>query len=189
MTTDARIDPEFYMRAVPSPIGRLYVVSNGSAITFLSIADPEEPPDEVLANPHPLLDVAADQLAEYFAGDRHTFTLPLDARGTPFQRAVWHRLRETRWGDVTSYGAIGAATGRPSAGRAVGAAVAANPIALFVPCHRVLAADGRITGYNQGEGVPTKAWLLAHEGITHRLPAGYASPVSDHELELAGSAR
>ncbi len=173
------------MRAVPSPIGRLYVVSNGFAITYLSIADPAEPPDELLTNPHPLLNEAAEQLAEYFSGDRHTFTLPLYPQGTPFQQAVWHCLRETPWGDVTSYGAIGAATGRPSAGRAVGAAVAANPIALLVPCHRVLNADGRITGYSQGEGVLTKSWLLTHEGIDHRLPAGYAARASDNELELA----
>ncbi|MET1043429.1 MAG: methylated-DNA--[protein]-cysteine S-methyltransferase [Microbacteriaceae bacterium] len=189
MTTDSPPDSDlFFMRVMESPIGHLYLVSNGTAITFLSIGDPAETPDVVLTNPHALLDHAAGQLAEYFAGERREFDLPLEPRGTPFQQAVWSCLRETPWGEVTSYGAIAATTGRPAAGRAVGAAVAANPIALLVPCHRVLDADGRITGYSQGEGVPTKAWLLSHEGIAHRLPAGYIGPGSDHELQLAWGA-
>ena len=74
------------------------------------------------------------------------------------------------WGEVVSYGELGRATGRATAGRAVGGAVGANPVPIIVPCHRVLGGSGRITGYSGGEGVPTKAWLLAHEGIPHSVP-------------------
>jgi methylated-DNA-[protein]-cysteine S-methyltransferase len=78
---------------------------------------------------------------------------------------VWQRLAELDFGEATSYGEIGRATGRPSAGRAVGGAIGANPIPIIVPCHRVLGANGRITGYSGGNGIPTKSWLLDHEGI------------------------
>ena len=80
-------------------------------------------------------------------------------------------LAHLEFGEVVSYGELGLATGRPTAGRAVGGAVGANPIPIIVPCHRVLGSDGRITGYSGGEGIPTKAWLLEHEGVTHNTPA------------------
>ena len=76
--------------------------------------------------------------------------------------------QQLAWGEVASYGSVGLATGRPTAGRAVGGAVGANPIPIIVPCHRILASNGRITGYSGGNGIPTKAWLLDHEGIVHR---------------------
>jgi methylated-DNA-[protein]-cysteine S-methyltransferase len=81
---------------------------------------------------------------------------------------VWQLLGEVPFGDVLSYGEIGRSTGRPTAGRAVGGAVGANPVPIIVPCHRVLASDGRITGYSGGNGIPTKVWLLDHEGIPHK---------------------
>jgi methylated-DNA-[protein]-cysteine S-methyltransferase len=115
-----------------------------------------------------VLDEAVTQLAEYFEGTRHDFTVPVRLAGTEFQTAVWRELQALPFGGVLSYGAIGLATGRPTAGRAVGGAVGANPIPIIVPCHRVLATDGTITGYSAGEGIPTKAWLLDHEGIAHR---------------------
>lgn len=157
-----------FLRRVESPIGRIEIVSDGESITSLTIERSGRlPHDSAAESTVSVLDAAADQLAQYFAGDRHEFDLPVSLRGTPFQLAVWNRLREIGWGESSTYGEIGAATGRPTAGRAVGGAVGANPIPIIVGCHRVLASDGRITGYSGGEGIPTKVWLLRHEGIEH----------------------
>src|SRR5690606_5315882 len=122
-----------------------------------------------------VLERAAEQLTQYFAGKRRSFTLPTAPGGSEFQRQVWQGLTEVPWGEVRSYGELGAATGRATAGRAVGGAVGANPLPIIIPCHRVLGSNGVITGYSAGEGIPTKAWLLAHEGIPHRLPAARAA--------------
>ncbi|NEM90451.1 methylated-DNA--[protein]-cysteine S-methyltransferase [Galbitalea soli] len=149
-----------------SPIGRIEVTGDGSSLTSLSIARAGVlPHDHLDDRPDDILREAARQLADYFRGARQRFELPIDARGTAFQRAVWARLDELEWGEITSYGELGQATGRPTAGRAVGGAVGANPVPIIVPCHRVLATGRRITGYSGGDGIPTKAWLLAHEGI------------------------
>lgn len=159
-----------HLRRVDSPIGRLELTSDGTAITSLSIErDGSLPLEELPENTDEVLERAAAQLAEYFAGKRRDFDLPVSYGGTEFQRAVWAQLVELQWGEVVSYGDLGQATGRATAGRAVGGAVGANPIPIIVPCHRVLAGNGRITGYSGGEGVPTKSWLLAHEGIPHRV--------------------
>jgi methylated-DNA-[protein]-cysteine S-methyltransferase len=123
-----------------------------------------------------LLVKTARQLGEYFSGSRHRFSVPVRAAGTAFQKSVWAKLSELGWGEVTSYGALGTATGRPAAGRAVGGAIRANPVPILVPCHRVLASGGKITGYSRGQGVSTKAWLLDHEGIIHSTRAPQAIP-------------
>jgi methylated-DNA-[protein]-cysteine S-methyltransferase len=115
-----------------------------------------------------VLKVAAKQLGEYFAGKRRQFDVPVNLEGTSFQKSVWSTLLTIPFGEVRSYGDVGQTTGRASAGRAVGGAVGANPVPIIVPCHRVLASDGRITGYSGGNGIPTKVWLLDHEGIAHR---------------------
>ena len=94
-----------------------------------------------------------------------TFDLPVRLRGTPFQEAVWGELQRLDWGDATSYGSLAAAVGKPGSARAIGGAVGANPVPIIVGCHRVLASDGRITGYSAGDGIPTKLWLLGHEHI------------------------
>jgi methylated-DNA-[protein]-cysteine S-methyltransferase len=104
---------------------------------------------------------ARAQLAEYFAGTRRTFELPLHPAGTPFQQRVWGALRDIPYGETASYGQTAAAVGAPSAARAVGLANGQNPISIVVPCHRVVGADGSLTGY--GGGLPAKQWLLAHE--------------------------
>ena len=159
-----------FLRRVDSPIGRLEITSNGDAITGLSIERGGHlPHEEQPENSNAVLDRAAQQLTEYFAGSRRDFDLPIAMQGTEFQQSVWTKLNQLEFGEVASYGEVGLATGRPTAGRAVGGAVGANPIPIIVPCHRVLASNNRITGYSGGEGVPTKAWLLAHEGITHRV--------------------
>lgn len=156
------------VRRVDSPIGRIEITSDGDSITSLAIERGGHLPNETLPETtNPVLDEAARQLAEYFAGTRRDFDLPLALAGTAFQRAVWQQLELLNWGEVSSYGQIGLATGRPTAGRAVGGAIGANPIPIIVGCHRVLAANQKITGYSGGEGVPTKVWLLDHEGIAH----------------------
>jgi O-6-methylguanine DNA methyltransferase len=108
------------------------------------------------------------QLLEYLSGTRRQFDLPLDLRGTTFQQIVWNAVTAIPYGETTTYGAIAAHIGRPSAARAVGAANGANPVPVVVPCHRVLGTDGALTGY--GGGLPVKRALLALEQ-TGRLPS------------------
>jgi methylated-DNA-[protein]-cysteine S-methyltransferase len=154
---------------VASPIGRLEITALNDRIVGLEIEREgrlthESAPEKGST----VLRQATKQLAEYFAGTRRTFDLPLSLAGTEFQNSVWNTLMTIPFGDVRSYGDVGRSTGRATAGRAVGGAVGANPIPIIVPCHRVLASDGRITGYSGGNGIPTKVWLLDHEGIPHR---------------------
>jgi methylated-DNA-[protein]-cysteine S-methyltransferase len=147
-----------------SPVGRLTLVSDGAALValYLPAATPPPLPDP---SADAVLEAAVAQLGEYFGGGRREFTLPLCPRGTAFQRAVWSALREIPHGATTSYGAIAARVGRPRAVRAVGAANGRNPLAIVIPCHRIIGSDGGLTGY--GGGLPTKRWLLAHErGLT-----------------------
>lgn len=155
-----------FLRRTESPIGRIELVSNGDSITSLSIERAGHLPNEALPeHSNAVLDTAVQQLSEYFAGERRSFDVAVSWSGTPFQEQIWQRLTELSFGEVVSYGELGLATGRSSAGRAVGGAVGANPVPIIVPCHRVLASNNRITGYSGGNGVPTKRWLLAHEGI------------------------
>ena len=165
-----------HLRRMDSPIGRIEIVGNGEAIVSLSIErDGALPHDRHPEHADAVLDRAVTQLEEYFAGHRHDFDLPVSLAGTAFQLAVWEQLVDLEFGEVISYGELGMATGRPTAGRAVGGAVGANPVPIIVPCHRVLGSDGRITGYSGGDGIPTKAWLLDHEGIAHSTPASRLS--------------
>ena len=155
---------------MPSPIGRLELTADAEGIRSLSIeTDGRLPQDAIPERPSPILRRAADQLNEYFAGTRRLFDLPVRlSGGTQFQRSVWARLATMKFGDVTSYGALGADIGRIGSGRAIGGAVGANPVPIIIGCHRVLASSGQITGYSAGAGIPTKTWLLDHEGIVHR---------------------
>lgn len=158
--------PPAYLKRIESPIGRLEITSDGNAITSLSIERAGSLPyDELDENSSRLLDLAAKQLGEYFSGKRRSFELPVAVHGTAFQEAIWAQLAEIEWGEVRSYGELGISSGRATAGRAVGGAVGANPIPIIIPCHRVLASNNRITGYSGGNGIPTKLWLLEHEGI------------------------
>ncbi len=109
------------------------------------------------------LQPAMDELRRYLAGERVQFTCPLDLHGTAFQIMVWEELFRIPYGQTRTYREIAYAIGRPKAVRAVGAANGANPVAIIVPCHRVIGSDGTLTGY--GGGLPTKAWLLSLEGI------------------------
>jgi methylated-DNA-[protein]-cysteine S-methyltransferase len=118
----------------------------------------------------PLLQNAAQQLREYFAGSRRDFDLPLKPRGSAFQRAVWREMLAIPYGQTKSYGDLAKATG--GIARAVGTACGANPIPIFIPCHRVLAADRQLGGFSGGKGPETKAFLLTLEGawpVQHAL--------------------
>ncbi|MDQ1571000.1 MAG: methylated-DNA-[protein]-cysteine S-methyltransferase [Actinomycetota bacterium] len=160
--------PPLYLKRIDSPLGRIEITSDGDAITSLSIErNGTLPFEELVERSSALLELASRQLHEYFDGRRHSFELPVALGGTEFQRAIWAQLSEIEWGDVRSYGELGIASGRATAGRAVGGAVGANPVPIIVPCHRVLASNRRITGYSGGNGIPTKVWLLEHEGIEH----------------------
>jgi methylated-DNA-[protein]-cysteine S-methyltransferase len=158
--------PPAHLKRIDSPIGRIEITSDGNAITSLSIERAGSLPyDELDEKSSKLLELAAKQLGEYFQGKRRAFELPVSAHGTEFQEAIWTQLADIEWGEVRSYGELGTLTGRATAGRAVGGAVGANPIPIIIPCHRVLASNNRITGYSGGNGIPTKVWLLEHEGI------------------------
>ncbi|MEV8255050.1 methylated-DNA--[protein]-cysteine S-methyltransferase [Rhodoglobus sp. NPDC076762] len=158
-----------FLRRLSSPIGRIELTSDGKHLTGLAIESAGQlPHDQQNERSCAILDAAANQLTEYFSGTRRSFDLPLSAAGTDFQQSVWSELSQLPYGAAVSYADIGRATGRPTAGRAVGGAVGANPIPIIVPCHRVLASNQRITGYSGGDGVPTKVWLLKHEGISHK---------------------
>ena len=154
-----------------SPVGLLTVVVSEVGVRAVwweddprlggSSSAGESAPDE---HQRQLLDVAMRQLGEYFAGTRSEFDLPLDPQGTPFQQEVWQVLRGIPFGTTISYGQQAAALGDPNKARAVGAANGRNPISIIVPCHRVVATSGALTGF--AGGLSTKAWLLEHE---HRV--------------------
>ncbi len=113
-----------------------------------------------------LLERAFGELAEYLDGGRREFDLPLRPEGTAFQQLVWGELRKIPYGETVSYGTLARRIGRPGAARAVGLANHNNPVAIFIPCHRVIGADGSLVGF--GAGLPLKAWLLNLEAETVR---------------------
>lgn len=152
-----------------SPLGRLELRSDAGAVVALAVErDGHLPHDAEPERPDDLLRSAQRQISDYFAGVRRDLDVPVRPDGTAFQLAVWAALRRLPWGRTTTYGELGAAVGKPQAGRAVGRAVASNPMPLLVPCHRVLGRTGGLTGYTVGAGPATKAWLLGHEGVTYR---------------------
>jgi methylated-DNA-[protein]-cysteine S-methyltransferase len=141
---------------VDSPIGELLLVGDGRSLHRLHMLD--APARTRLPRDDDAFAAVREQLAEYFAGERQTFDVPLAMEGTEFQRAVWSALREIPYGETTSYGELARRLGRPEASRAVGAANGSNPIAVIVPCHRVIGADGSLTGF--GGGLERKRTLL-----------------------------
>jgi methylated-DNA-[protein]-cysteine S-methyltransferase len=151
-----------------SPIGTLTLVASARGLRALWWDDDPRPPTPdagaVAEGPpaaHDVLAAASQQLREYFDGTRTEFDLPLDPDGTPFQHAAWAALRTIPYGSTWTYGAQARALGDPNKARAVGAANGRNPIGIVVPCHRVVGADGSLTGF--AGGLKTKAWLLDHE--------------------------
>jgi O-6-methylguanine DNA methyltransferase len=157
---------------IDTPLGPFGVVLTDQGLARLTF--PQEPiescrawaarwaPGAAVGAPDARLGALAGQLQAYFAGSGRTFAVPLDLRGTPFQVAVWERVRDVGYGETRSYAQIAAALGRPQAVRAVGAANGANPVPIVVPCHRVIGRDGRLVGY--GGGLDLKRQLLELEG-------------------------
>jgi methylated-DNA-[protein]-cysteine S-methyltransferase len=152
----------------PSPVGHLRIISDGESLTGIDMLnmgdDPDPAPErgvEWVRSPATLR-VAGDQLAAYFAGELTAFELPLAPSGTPFQLGVWETLCSIPYGQTISYRELALRIGNPKAVRAVGAANGRNPIPIVVPCHRVIGADGSLTGY--GGGLPRKQVLLELEG-------------------------
>lgn len=155
-------------RSLPSPIGDLLLVADGGDLIGVYFPDHRPAPRldagvSASASADPVLDEVAGQLGEWFAGGRTTFDLPMRPRGSDFQLAVWACLAEIPFGATTTYGSIAAGLGRPGAARAIGHAVARNPLSIVVPCHRVVGTSGKLTGY--AGGMDRKGFLLRHEGV------------------------
>jgi O-6-methylguanine DNA methyltransferase len=162
--------------SVPSPLGECIILATEAGVCWTGTAG--TPVDEGIAwakralqVEHVIeggrclpLQIATEELRRYLEGESVQFSCPLDLHGTPFQISVWRELCHIPYGETRSYGEIACAIGRPSASRAVGAANGANPIAIIVPCHRVVGSNGKLVGY--GGGLPTKEWLLALEGAS-----------------------
>lgn len=162
---DLHFDIPEYLAVVSSPIGRLELLSDGATVTGLSIEDEGElPHDDLPRRTNDVLDEAAAQLCEYFDGARRDFTVPFAAHGTPFQRAVWDGLALVPYGSVITYAVLGNTAVGTRGGRAVGRAVACNPVPLLIPSHRVVSTSGKLTGFSGSQGVNIKGWLLDHEG-------------------------
>jgi methylated-DNA-[protein]-cysteine S-methyltransferase len=149
-----------------SPIGELMLFGDGHALSGLYMGGRPDPSWQRDDNAYP---EARAQLAEYFAGTRTEFDLELDMRGTDFQRKVWDALLTIPYGETRSYGEIARQIGRPDRARAVGAANGQNPIAVIVPCHRVIGSDGSLVGY--GGGLERKRILLDLEAGVQKLTA------------------
>ncbi|MEE2702801.1 MAG: methylated-DNA--[protein]-cysteine S-methyltransferase [Myxococcota bacterium] len=166
----------FAVTELDAPVGRLRLVASERGLARLGLPRGGDHgfsgwirrrlPDAEEVASLPVLERASRELDEYFSGRRMVFEVPLDLHGTPFQIQVWNALREIPFGQTRTYAEIGRAVGRPGAARAVGTANASNPIPLIVPCHRVIAAGGKLGGY--AGGLAIKRRLLALEGEAAR---------------------
>ena len=145
-----------------SPIGPLTLEEGEGGLTALYLPNADPPASTGEATP--LLLEGRDQILAYFAGTRKTFDLPLAPQGTPFQRKVWRALADIPYGQSITYGALARQVGCPGGARAVGQANHRNPLPILLPCHRVVGADGALTGY--GGGLEVKEYLLRLEGIS-----------------------
>jgi methylated-DNA-[protein]-cysteine S-methyltransferase len=170
----SRPDP-FFCDEIGTPIGTLLLVAGETGVCVLDFDGDAETVREALGRRFGEVELRrrrdpggfSARVRDYFAGElRALDAIPADPGGTPFQAAVWRALRGIPAGRTASYAAIAQRIGRPSAVRAVGAANGRNPVALIIPCHRVIGADGSLTGY--GGGIERKRWLLAHEGAATR---------------------
>jgi methylated-DNA-[protein]-cysteine S-methyltransferase len=171
----------FAYHVASSPLGLLFLARGERGLRYLEFMDRRSLQRVIEAHAAILpgatwepslleLKPVVDQLEAYFSGAGTTFDVPLDPAGSEFQRAVWRALTRIPYGETRSYGQIARAVGQPNAARAVGLANHDNPIAVIIPCHRVVGADGSLTGY--GGGLPRKRWLLEHESHVQRLDLG-----------------
>jgi methylated-DNA-[protein]-cysteine S-methyltransferase len=156
---------QVYYSTCASPVGELLLTSTEGELTGLSMTlkqgKPASAPEAHWRRDDTALRLTRQQLEAYFAGELQTFDLPLHMAGTAFQKQVWRGLLTITYGTTISYAELAARIGRPGASRAVGAANGRNPIGIIVPCHRVIGADGYLTGY--GGGLDRKQWLISHE--------------------------
>jgi len=180
-----------------SPLGLLFLARADRGLKYLEFMDRKSIKRMIASHAaaHPdatwepsLLEVkpVVEQLESYFCGALDTFELELDAEGSPFQVAVWRALLDVPYGETRRYGEIAKAVQQPKAARAVGLACNQNPVAIVVPCHRVVGANGSLTGY--GGGMTRKKWLLQHETRFAKL-AGTGSDLVGSAIGLAGSRR
>ncbi len=146
-----------YQKLIPSPVGPLLVTATNEGIVSLHFDG--EPAQGSADNVH--LDQLTTELEEYFAGERTEFDVAMVVEGTEFQKKAWKALCDIPYGETRSYGTQAKALGDPKACRAVGAANGQNPIAIVIPCHRVIGTSGKLTGF--GGGLDKKRWLLDHE--------------------------
>lgn len=155
---------------LPTPLGEMLAVASTDALVLLEYLDGREI-ESVTARAHtkslpgynPILAAITTQLADYFTGGSGAFNVPVNPPGTAFQHRVWRNLMQIRPSETRSYSQVAAAAGRPSSARAAAQAVGSNPIAIVIPCHRVIGKDGALTGY--GGGMWRKEWLLRHERV------------------------
>jgi methylated-DNA-[protein]-cysteine S-methyltransferase len=152
-----------YFTTLETPIGELLLASDGTALTGLFLHGPK--PSAARNGDHgrrdKVLAAAREELIAYCEGTRQTFSVPLAPQGTSFQQRVWRALLDIPFGETESYGQLARRIGSPNAARAVGLANGKNPIAIIIPCHRVIGTSGALVGY--GGGLPRKRWLLEHE--------------------------
>lgn len=171
-----------YYSFVPSPLGDLLLTGDGVALTRLYMTDQKyaDSVDPAWKRDDRLFKSATAQLDAYFAGTLAQFDLTLAPQGTEFQQSVWKALLDIPFGQTESYGSLATRLGKPGASRAVGLANGRNPISIIIPCHRVIGANGSLTGY--GGGIDRKRWLLRHE---RALPVDEsASPQPGQQRQL-----
>lgn len=154
-----------FTKTIASPVGALKLIATDAGVSAI-LWENDDPKrvrvGELIAAPeHPVLVQAERELHEYFAGERTSFNVPLDAKGTEFQKKAWAALLTIPYGETRSYGALATQIGNPKASRAFGAANGRNPISIIVPCHRAIASDGALTGF--AGGLEAKRFLLTLE--------------------------
>ncbi|MRX28313.1 methylated-DNA--[protein]-cysteine S-methyltransferase [Kangiella sp. HZ709] len=155
---------QLYYQTFKIPFGKLFIYADEKVIkAVLFKAWQSFDATNAINKSTDLIELCRKQLDEYFAGDRRQFDLPLESNGTDFQKNVWQQLTKIPFGESRNYGEIASAIGNTKASRAVGAANGKNPISIIVPCHRVIGANGALTGY--AGGLQAKQWLLKHEGL------------------------
>lgn len=153
-----------YYQQETSPFGTVHLYATEQHLKALLFKPWEKiAPDELSHSTNDVLEASKKQLTEYLLKQRVTFDLPISAEGTEFQKNVWQTLMKIPYGETWNYGQLAQAIGNKNASRAVGAANGKNPISIIVPCHRVIGANGTLTGY--AGGLKAKEWLLKHEGI------------------------
>ncbi|AXF78695.1 methylated-DNA--[protein]-cysteine S-methyltransferase [Erwinia tracheiphila] len=172
----------YFFKMMSSPVGELKLIASDSGLAAV-LWENDRPGRVRLLNPQesdhpPVLLEAEKQLREYFSGARQSFTLNLEFHGTEFQKKVWHALLTIPYGQTRSYGDIARQIGHPRAVRAVGAANGKNPVSIIAPCHRVIGANGKLTGF--AGGLEIKAFLLKAETV---LPASITQPAAQTNNE------